>query len=1393
MFNGREFEEVFVSVTADDGLMGGRGESVLSPPFPLDNNLPPQVVLGGSSFVRNLDERRGIPVPFSLSDGDNARDELIVVFQWSTDPTGFPALPASREEIERDLLDPARRRELAIATEQPAAFAGSIAVDVNGIVNGIVNGNRIRLPELASSAAHLRAGGLEKRELEILRSSGVPAPLGHAWDLDAPVAAVPLGDGRRALVLDHGSSTSWRLRELELVSGQEVRRVAPAAGASARRGRPTTLALEPPPAVGSDPVSALVALELQFAWWVERVDLESGEVTTLVLPGGALAFGSVRAIEPLGAVAAVATVGDSLVRLNYPAHGEAGTGNANVLLDGLAEPWGLARSRLAPETIYVAERTGGSDGEGRIFALNLDTHERGVLGSEELGFPRPEALALERHGTRLLAVTDAAADGQRELHAINLGRGREPFKIVDFLDGAVGTIATGPDGLRLLALTERGDLAVGGGLEQRRRIVGGVAGTADEVRLDAPLEPPQNLPARWRIRDGVDTRTQVPAPPGSSDPQGGLGPTTPSEPGDELFVWDSRDAFGAAQVALRVTAYDGNRGNASSSSVLRPVRTSLATEAVALAGRGDEGFAAAGDLDGDGDLDLASVESNGGAALYLQDSQQDFGLPSGEDACARLADGALGRPEQLGLSRTARIADLDGDQKGDLVTALLTQSRAAIFWSAGELDADDTPLRVGTDADTCTAQTTAVGDLDSDGRLDLVIGAGACADSNVAAAVFLQHSDRVFGVSDRPDERLGTLTGPGATGTLAAEIADLDGDGDLDVVTSGPDSIFLYLQDDEEHFGRPGASDLRLPDRTLGGPDWTRAPTAIRLADLSADGFADITVAARLDSSIAVFLQDVDGEFGLPGGNRRTPNTILGGPETTSFPRTLAIPDLDGDGIEDVITANSTTGDIFAFLGRGAGTFGAVVSEPAPSPPTAGVRVPPDAQFANPGNVLVLRTILAGDFDHDGGIDLVTRGAQDVLVRGRVQPGTFGGPCLEAEQTPDLLLGSFEDGASPQTVAAGDLDGDGSIDLVSANLENNIAGRGRLSVFLQTSPGEFGLPSDGRRRPSFFVGGAGRTDKPRDVLAHDLDADGDLDLVSANSGGEHVAVFLQERRGSFGRLEGEAAGEPQQVLRVEEAPEPRALAATDLNADGRMDLIVAAVAPERPTADRLAVFLQDAAGRFGNNGRPQQVLGQAELVEPRGLLALDLDGDGDSDLACTSAGTDLVFLFLQGGSGTFELFPLGSDATTRRPSGLAAGDVDGDGDLDLVVGNEGDLVTRAGSHVTLFLQEEPGVFQLDGHDPIGSPTLTDGPTFVALGDLDQDGQLELIAANSFGSTLTLFRQFAPGRFEALPYRVLSDVRAAKRTFAADLDGDGDPDLATAASGLNAVSVYFAAH
>jgi len=324
-------------------------------------------------------------------------------------------------------------------------------------------------------------------------------------------------------------------------------------------------------------------------------------------------------------------------------------------------------------------------------------------------------------------------------------------------------------------------------------------------------------------------------------------------------------------------------------------------------------------------------------------------------------------------------------------------------------------------------------------------------------------------------------------------------------------------------------------------------------------------------------------------------------------------------------------------------------------------------------------------------------------------------------------------GESPTSISAGDLDGDGDLDLVSANVESN-----NVSVLLNSGNGTFSPQS------TYNVS------CPVSILIGDLDGDGDLDLVAGNGCSSSASVLLNNGDGTFA---------PYSFLTV--GNYSASVVAADLDGDGDLDL-----AATNASTDKVSVLHNNGDGTFA--ARSSYTVGDW----PGSLFAADVDGDGDLDLVTANKGSDDVSILFNYGDGTFasdSVYSVGDS-----PRSIMVADLDGDRDLDLITAN------CNSDNVSVLLNDGDGTFTSLSFYPAGNCPLS-----VVAADLDGDGDLDLVTVDIGNSVRVLLGSgdgtFAPDSFYAVGAYPVA-------VCAGDLDGDGDLDLATANRSHNNVSV-----
>ncbi len=341
----------------------------------------------------------------------------------------------------------------------------------------------------------------------------------------------------------------------------------------------------------------------------------------------------------------------------------------------------------------------------------------------------------------------------------------------------------------------------------------------------------------------------------------------------------------------------------------------------------------------------------------------------------------------------------------------------------------------------------------------------------------------------------------------------------------------------------------------------------------------------------------------IPSVNFTTPVNYTVG----SLPFACAVADFNGDGIMDIAVVNSdpyTTPDtVSVLLGKGDGTFEAAVNYAVDNEPDA---------------------IVAVDLNGDHVPDIATADelgqTMDVLINKADGSGTFNNPVAYAA------------GQAPRGIAAGDLRGLGIIDLVVANNNGN-----NVTVFLGKGDGTFGT---GVNYPA--------NQHPKSVAIGKFNnSSTHLDLAVANHDSNDVSVLIGNGDGTFLAPVNYAVGK-----------QPRHVVVADFNKDGNLDLATA-----NGGASTVSILYGKGDGTF------QKGVTYTANQSPRWLVVDDFNGDGILDLATSDYQSSDVTVLLGTGTtaaGTAFVAPL-HYKVGANPTGIAAGDFNGDGKPDLAV------------------------------------------------------------------------------------------------------------------------------
>jgi hypothetical protein len=564
-----------------------------------------------------------------------------------------------------------------------------------------------------------------------------------------------------------------------------------------------------------------------------------------------------------------------------------------------------------------------------------------------------------------------------------------------------------------------------------------------------------------------------------------------------------------------------------------------------------------------------------------------------------------------------------------------------------------------------------------------------------------------------------------------AALADMDGDGDRDVVT-------VDLQNQEA-----GTVSVSLNDGAGGFAAPTLYPVGpgsawLDVGDLNQDGRPDVVVSnSQAQDSKVVTVYMNNGSGGLV-----SPHFLTAG--AAAQPEGIAIGDWNGDGQADVAVALMMMGQVKVFWGNGTGNF-------------------PSSVAVNTGTTP--RDLAAADFNADGRLDFVVTDVDGARVFHGNGSGFVGGP----------YLGNFPTGCDH--VAAGDFNGDGRADFVTTGQA--------LTLFLADGAGSW-------TRRFTAVG-----ENPVGVASGDLDGDGKLDAAATLYLGGAVSVYYGNGSGDFPVRRDWGVGLA-----------PNHLAIGDLNGDSRPDI----VAPSSQLSQNDFQVLFNGGSRTFLARRDFDVVGNANgfavadfdrdrnpdvivavyqsnsdnlklirgnsdgtmkdpvLVEafgnnmPTNVIAADFNADGWMDAAASifSPGNSMR-VFINNGQGGFlpsVVYPAGGN-----PGSLAAGDIDGDGDLDAIVVNS----SLNDNTISVFIGLGDGTF-LPGYE---LATLV-GPTDLAIADFDNDGDRDVIVTHGVATAVLLFVNDGSGGLAPVTFSLGVEQGTPS---VADLNGDGWLDVA----------------
>jgi hypothetical protein len=733
----------------------------------------------------------------------------------------------------------------------------------------------------------------------------------------------------------------------------------------------------------------------------------------------------------------------------------------------------------------------------------------------------------------------------------------------------------------------------------------------------------------------------------------------------------------------------------------------------------------AGDFNGDGKTDVAKIVQNGetysisvllgngdgtfqAAKLTATPNDTDDPILVGDVNGDGKDDIVMIHPGDLcggGVNKPATAKPASAHAAGDCVSS----SRHGLIGTSSSMDV----LLSNGDGTFATAVNYAISlnglmagvltDINGDGNLDVLVFDDA-EPANVIE--LLGSSTGIFQAA----VTLAPLSAPAPDDMF---FADFNGDGKLDFAGAVDEGIQVTLGLGSGTFGLPVA--LTVPGGFFKGCD-------LVAGDLTGDSKPEI-VALNCDSNtLTVYVNNGDGTFagGISYDNNGDQN---------QYPYSATIGDMNGDGKNDIVVVNDGTADVSVFLGDGTG---AVKVEPLSYDVGGFAWAPPlVADFNGDGLIDVVESddeynlvylqgygdgsmraapsydlpnsfseyadtysVATGDFNGDG--------IPDVVV-GQENNYSSTGVTVYLAKGDGSFYPGVSYGASGQMgyVAVADFNGDGKLDIAATDSEAGV-----VQIFLGNGDGTFSIgaayPTDTGEGPT-----------PQNVVTGDFNHDGVIDLAIANEDTSSVGVLLGNGDGTFA---------PAVSYTVGEGYYPNAITAADLNGDGFVDLAVTNYVDGPASAVAILLANNDKSGTF------QAATYYNVDGTPNFVTFGDLNKDGNVDMAVTMyeginyPGT--VEIALGNGDGTFNTgvdyasswFDAGF--TNSDPADIQIIDWNGDGNLDLVYVNS-ELGTLA-----IMLGNGDGTVS----GPVEFP-VTEYAWGMALADVNNDGAVDVLVGN----------------------------------------------------------------
>ena len=638
--------------------------------------------------------------------------------------------------------------------------------------------------------------------------------------------------------------------------------------------------------------------------------------------------------------------------------------------------------------------------------------------------------------------------------------------------------------------------------------------------------------------------------------------------------------------------------------------------------------------------------------------------------------------------RAVFAADVDGDGDVDALSASVSDDQVAWYENTAGDGSAWTTRTITTAAD--GARSVFAADVDGDGDLDVLSAS--------------TYDDTVAWYENTAGN--GTAWTPrtiytSATGARAVFAADVDGDGDVDALATA-------TADDLTHWFENVNGDGSLwTERTIGSN--ADGPVSVFAAGIDGDGDLDAVAGSYYDDAVTWYEN-------LGGGTVWASASIS---TTADGVQAVLAADMDGDGDTDALSASFADDRVAWYENVGGGLW-----------TTRTITSSADGALA----------VFAADVDGDGDLDALSASGYDDKVAWYENETIHRGAVFPQRMTISTL------GDGPYSVSAADVDGDGDLDALSASLLDD-----RIAWHENTA-------GDGSAWTTRTISTA--ADIAVSVFAVDVDGDGDVDALSASYGDDKIAWY--ENTAGDG-----TAWTPGTISTTASAAQ--AVSAADVDGDGDVDVLSAS------SVDGRVAWYENVGG----DGSLWQTRTIATTTDGAfAVFAADIDGDGDADVLSGSSYYDEEIAWHENTAGDGTAWTTHSIATTTDILlSVFPADVDGDGDLD--------ALCSFGSNEVAWYENTAG----DGSTWTRRSIATSPARSLFAADVDDDGDMDALSVSLGSSRMDWYENTAGDGSAWSARNITTTAGGARSVFAADVDQDGDLDAVTALSSADRVAWY----